>query len=206
MKNKLISIKIDYELLDLDTSSTNKFVLRLVERDFLDDSDSIEKMLNTRQLYSDNYFNQINPTLSNLKNYLLEGPINDPDHYLFTLQDLDMKIILCCGFKVSQSYTVEIDNVMRLSPQYPGLMYSALSAMIAWINANFRASRIHLKVSSENKPAINLYEKLGFGLSETSYLKKVYTSNGEYRLVPCEDKDPSSDLKMYRMELKNILS
>ena len=80
MKNKSISIKIEYELLDLNSSSTNEFILKLVERDFLDDSDSIEKMLNTRQLYSDNYFNQINPTLSNLKNYLLEGPINDPDH------------------------------------------------------------------------------------------------------------------------------
>ena len=203
MKDKSISIKIDYELQGFHSSSTNEFVLKLVDRNFLDNLDSIGKILSTRQLYSDNYFNQINPTVSNLKNYLLEGPINNPNHYLFTLLDLDMKIILCCGFKVSQSNTVEIDNVMRLSPQYPGLMYSALSAMIAWINENFRVSCIHLRVSSNNKSAINLYEKLGFSLTQTSYLKKIYTSDSEYRLVPCENKDPSSNIKMYRMELIN---
>jgi RimJ/RimL family protein N-acetyltransferase len=203
LKDKSISIKIDYELQGFHSSSTNEFVLKLVDRNFLDNLDSIGKILSTRQLYSDNYFNQINPTVSNLKNYLLEGPINNPNHYLFTLLDLDMKIILCCGFKVSQSNTVEIDNVMRLSPQYPGLMYSALSAMIAWINENFRVSCIHLRVSSNNKSAINLYEKLGFSLTQTSYLKKIYTSDSEYRLVPCENKDPSSNIKMYRMELIN---
>ena len=203
MKDKSISIKIDYELQGFHSSSTNEFVLKLVDRNFLDNLDFIGKILSTRQLYSDNYFNQINPTISNLKNYLLEGPINNPNHYLFTLLDLNMKIILCCGFKVSQSSTVEIDNVMRLSPQYPGLMYSALSAMIAWINENFRVSCIHLKVSSNNKSAINLYEKLGFSLTQTSYLKKIYTSDSEYQLVPCENKDPSSNIKMYRMELIN---
>jgi hypothetical protein len=106
LKDKSISIKISYELLEVDSSSTNEFVLKLVDRNFLDDPDSIGKMLNARQLYSDNYFNQISPTLSNLKNYLLEGPINNPNHYLFTLLDLNMKSILCCGFKVSQSGTV----------------------------------------------------------------------------------------------------
>jgi hypothetical protein len=123
LKDKSISIKIDYELQGFNSSSTNEFVLKLVDRNFLDNLDFIRKILSTRQLYSDNYFNQINPTLSNLKNYLLEGPINNPNHYLFTLVDSEMNIVLCCGFKVSENNLFEIDNVMRLSPQYPGLMY-----------------------------------------------------------------------------------
>lgn len=203
MKDKSISIKIDYELQGFSSNSTDEFVLKLVDRNFLDNLDFIGKILRTRKLNSDNYFNQINPTLSNLKNYLLEGPINNPNHFLFTLVDLEMNIVLCCGFKVSENNLFEIDNVMRISPQFPGLMYSALSAMIAWIKENFQVSCIHLKVSSNNKSAINLYEKLGFSLTQTSYLKKIYTSNSEYRLVPCENKDSSSNIKMYRMELIN---
>ncbi len=203
MKDKSISIKIDYELQGFNSSSTSEFVLKLVDRNFLDNLDFIGKILSTRQLYSDNYFNQINPTLSNLKNYLLEGPINNPNHYLFTLVDSEMNIVLCCGFKVSENNLFEIDNVMLLSPLYPWLMYSALSAMISWINENFRVSCIYLKVSSNNKSAINLYEKLGFSLTQTSYLKKIYTSNSEYRLVPCENEDSNSNIKMCRMELIN---
>jgi hypothetical protein len=203
LKDKSISIKIDYELQGFSSNSTDEFVLKLVDRNFLDNLDFIGKILRTRKLNSDNYFNQINPTLSNLKNYLLEGPINNPNHFLFTLVDLEMNIVLCCGFKVSENNLFEIDNVMRISPQFPGLMYSALSAMIAWIKENFQVSCIHLKVSSNNKSAINLYEKLGFSLTQTSYLKKIYTSNSEYRLVPCENKDSSSNIKMYRMELIN---
>ncbi len=201
MKDKSISIKIDYELQGFSSNSTDEFVLKLVDRNFLDNLDFIGKILRTRKLNSDNYFNQINPTLSNLKNYLLEGPINNPNHFLFTLVDLEMNIVLCCGFKVSENNLFEIDNVMRLSPKYPGLMYSALSAMIAWIKENFQVSCIHLKVSSNNKSAISLYKKLGFDLTQTSYLKKVYTSNSEFRLVPCENRDPSTNIKMFRMEL-----
>jgi len=201
LKEKSISIKINYELQGFNSSSTDEFVLKLVDRNFLNNLDFIEKILSTRQLHSDNYFNQITPTLSNLKNYLLEGPINNPNHYLFTLVDSEMNIVLCCGFKVSENNLFEIDNVMRLSPQYPGLMYSALSAMISWMHENFRVSCIYLKVSSNNVSAINLYKKLGFSLTQTSFLKKIYTSNDEYRLVPSENKDSSSSIKMYRMEL-----
>jgi hypothetical protein len=78
LKDKSISIKFYYELQGFNCSSTNEFVLKLVDRNFLDNLDFIGKILSTRQLYSDNYFNQINPTLSNLKNICSKDQLITP--------------------------------------------------------------------------------------------------------------------------------
>jgi len=64
---------------------------------------------------------------------------------------------------LEQPGRMEIDNVIRGVKQgYPGIMESAMRALIAWANERFMPDEIFLRVFAENEHAIRFYEKCSF--------------------------------------------
>jgi ribosomal protein S18 acetylase RimI-like enzyme len=201
MKSKFEHIKVRLDSLDLNSHVGDNFNLQLINQDFLKDFASLQKILTVREKNSDFYFNRIIPNLENLKEYLHNGPILDPNHYLFTLFDHNHNLILICGFKTYQGKLFEIDNVMRVSPEYPGLMYSSLYSLIKTIYKYFEVKSIFLKVTSNNELAIKLYKSLNFSIVDKIYLKSVDVSKTEFKLVPCSSHESNTAIMMYKMEL-----
>lgn len=56
----------------------------------------------------------------------------------------------------------ELDNVIRGAAIAPGLMTHASRTLIEWATNHLAVSSIYLRVFSDNRPALKLYQKLGF--------------------------------------------
>ena len=93
----------------------------------------------------------------------------------------------------------EIDAVM-LSPsaQWQGLGASSLAALILWGQETFGIDTLTLEVLSSNGPAIALYSKFGFEITDTSTLKEITDGNSQI-LVDCKPGEKTTELCRIRM-------
>jgi RimJ/RimL family protein N-acetyltransferase len=200
MKSNSISIAINYKMSDPNLSNDFKFSLKLIDSNIVSNYDFIKTFIQVRQQNQTNYFNRTVPTVANLSKYLAEGPISNPNHYMFTVSGIDNEIILCCGFKIHADKNFEIDNVIRLSTRYPGLMTVSLESLCKWMRSNFEINSIFLRVISNNLSAINLYRKIGFVITDSVSLKSVRNAEGEEMLIKCDESEISTNTRMIFMQ------
>jgi ribosomal-protein-alanine N-acetyltransferase len=90
---------------------------------------------------------------------------------------------LICGFIFAVLAADELEiNTIAVSPKYQrlGIAQQLLSA-VAQAGSSRGAVTVHLEVRSRNKPAVCLYEKLGF---EVRWIrKKYYSDDGDDAIV-----------------------
>lgn len=95
-----------------------------------------------------------------------------------------------CGFIFAVLAADELEiNTLAVSPSYQrlGIAQQLLSAA-AQAGFNGGAATMHLEVRSRNKPAVSLYEKLGF---EVRWIrKKYYSDNGDDAIVMSKPIEP----------------
>jgi [ribosomal protein S18]-alanine N-acetyltransferase len=88
-----------------------------------------------------------------------------------------------CGFVFAMLAADELEiNTLAVSPNFQrlGIAQQLLSAA-ALAGFNRGAVTLHLEVRSRNRPAVSLYEKLGF---EVRWIrKKYYSDNGDDAIV-----------------------
>jgi RimJ/RimL family protein N-acetyltransferase len=134
------------------------------------------------------YFSRFPPSNTSLSNYLVRGPLNDSSQILFLILDEFKTLYGHVGLKFNSLGKIEIDNVLKISKNTPGLMRIALQKVIAWGNYTLGIAEFHLQVISSNTKAISLYSNLGFYEKERISLKVESLGNEIINLVPCDSK------------------
>ena len=183
-----------------DSASRLEYSFRAAGNWLLDKSLWLEQMMNAREDNREMYFSRFPPSLETLCEYLKVGPIENPNQILFLVIDKSGDLIGHAGLKVPNLDQVEIDNVLRISDESPGIMEIALTELLSWSHKTLTINTFKLQVISTNTSAIALYSKLGFNNVEKKSLRIERLNGGLTRLSPCLESLSNIDEKMYLME------
>ena len=183
-----------FELLDLENQ--NSYICKVVGSWILENDALLERMMNRRELNREMYFSRFTPSIDSLRNYLRNGPIDNPNQILFVIVDKDQKFYGHFGFKMVNPKELEVDNVMRIEGGAHGILTFALNQLILEVSKITGIRNFSLKVLSKNEKAIRLYSNLGFNLFQKLPLKVVSDSSGNETLIPCENTSSNTDQEM----------
>ena len=166
-------------------------------------SDIIDMMVVARQQNMLSFFARFEADRESMVSYLKNHAELDHNRLLFLICSKD-KILGHCGLRKISEKQFEIDNVMRLDEQSPGIVYAALYTLIMWNRNLYPKCDYILKVISSNESALNLYSKLNFVEKERRQLVKKIISDTRYELVENESSSSGSDEEMIIMSLDYI--
>ncbi len=187
--SKLLSIPAD---LSLECRAAGPWLLSI--------DDWLQLMKDSRELNSGMYFSRFPPSLGSLVEYLSEGPLGNQNQILFLLIDQVGNLHGHIGLKLDSEGNVEIDNVLRISSDFPGIMRIALNKIMLWGQRYLGFRQYFLKVISTNDRAIKLYRDLGFALRESIPLKVKIDPNGLTNLSPTSKEESNTKEEMFIME------
>lgn len=115
------------------------------------------------------------------RRWLKERVIDEQDRLLFMVETPDGVPFGHMGF-----YRGEADNFIRgRADLVKGGMTCALKAMLEWASSELKIKELHLRVFSDNRPAIELYKRAGFREIGRIPMKKIVEADSvrweEYR-------------------------
>lgn len=142
-------------------------------------------------------------TLKGTKNWLSSSLVDNPDRILFMIRNSKGDYLGHLGFYRYNSHnkSCELDNVVRGSQSYPGLMTKATKSLIKWGFKELPIKDLFLTVFSDNKKAINLYRRCGFADFKTIPLIKKRSGEA----VSFEEiKDKKQKADRYYLKMKYI--
>jgi RimJ/RimL family protein N-acetyltransferase len=102
-------------------------------------------------------------TFEGTKRWLKDKVIDEQDRILFMIRVHNEYIghVGLYRFDFKQN-SCEIDNIVRGSDRYPGIMEDAIKTMMRWGHAEFGVTTYMLSTTSDNSRALRLYGRLGF--------------------------------------------
>jgi RimJ/RimL family protein N-acetyltransferase len=153
-------------------------------------NDWVENMVRARALNMESFFSRFHPTVSSMKNYLLDGAISDSKKILFCVISPEESFLGHMGLKIIDSKHHAVDNVMRFEVRIPDLMQVSLKEVLRWSGFNSSVSKFSLEVISTNSKAIRFYEKVGFQITQHIPLRQVTSEDGVMSLVDDFGVDP----------------
>jgi perosamine synthetase len=120
--------------------------------------------------------------------WLRSGVLDVEDRVLFLVCDRHGHPVGHLGFAnaLAGDRQMEIDNVVRGERGEPGLMSTALDALIDWAEGMFCPEEIHLRVFDDNERAVGFYERLGFLRDGATPLRREERDGGVVAFVPGE--------------------
>jgi hypothetical protein len=125
-------------------------------------------------------------TVMGTRAWLVNQVINQKDRVLFLIRVKDGK-----------NNAIEIDNVIRGVPLYPGIMASAIQILIQWAKQTLEIKNFSVQTSDNNIKAIALYQRIGFIEYSRIPLIRVKTEYGsEFQNAP---KNYTGPIKRYRV-------
>jgi len=196
------SFNLNLDSRNFTTSGDSLFECKVAGPWILDFHTWLEQMMNSRESNREMYFSRFPPSVDSLTSYLVNGPINNPNQVLFLIIDKSRKLHGHVGFKIDKSESVEIDNLLRTSNEFPGIIRFALGEILNYCTEEFGFLKYSLKVSSRNERAIKLYQEFGFEIQNVILLKTENLSNGITNLVPADNGISDCVEKMLIMERK----
>ena len=134
---------------------------------------STDQLLTTLEEYS--------ITIENEKGWI--NSFNENPNAKILMAELNNQIIGLLFFvanpKKKNSHTGEFG--VSVHPEFQGINVGRflVEALLAWARGNSKIEKIYLNVFDTNRPAIKLYEDLGF-MVEGRHVKAVKQLNGEY--------------------------
>ena len=133
----------------------------------LNDLELISEMTYWRQAARDNFFARFPASTASFTHYLKEHYLLKKNSILFMIYSEHAGFKGHIGLTQITEGAAEIDAVM-LSPsaQWQGLGASSLAALILWGQETFGIDTLTLEVLSSNGPAIALYSKFGFEITD----------------------------------------
>lgn len=140
------------------------------------------------------YPSQFPVTIQGTKDWLRSRLLDVQDRLLFLVLDRYGKPIGHLGFAnaMNEVAEIEVDNILRgVKNVAPGIMSSAMKALLNWIEETLGPRSIYLKVFSDNDHAIRFYHNLGFKDDYLIPLRRY--EDGEsicYRLLAEDDHNP----------------
>jgi RimJ/RimL family protein N-acetyltransferase len=150
-----------------------------VGRWILEDLETVQRLTEWRKKTMSNFFTQFEATPESMQSYLDRFSISQSDRILFVLRRGE-NIVGHLGLSSVSRSSAEVDNVMKsqTNSEAPtsAEMVCILEAMLSWAKSTLGVHSFRLQVMGTNVPAINLYEKAGFHVSQTNELDEIITS------------------------------
>jgi hypothetical protein len=162
----------------------------------------LEQMMDMRELNREMYFSRFPPSINSLTRYLVKGPIENPNQILFLIFDQLGILHGHAGLKLDLAGNFNIDNVLRIDRNSPGVIRMALQAILTWGNKILGISEYSLQVISTNKRAIAIYNELGFSIQKRMNLRTKNLSDGITNLVPSTKENSNTAEEMFIMTIK----
>lgn len=121
--------------------------------------------------------------------WLAKAVLENDSRILFWIRDLQLKRLGHIGLVYSESdCSFEVDNVLRGESSVKGIMSAAMRALERWVEEEFSAEKIQLRVLKSNTHALHFYKSLGYEVTNEIALTKQLTTDG-FSLVPGEIAD-----------------
>jgi RimJ/RimL family protein N-acetyltransferase len=130
----------------------------------VDRPESVALLAQWRLAAADAFPTQFPVTLRGTRDWLRQQVLDTPDRLLFWVVDGRGNRLGHLGlarFDFARR-EAEVDNVVRGLPGSPGLMADAVRALGEWATAELSLDDLSLRVFSDNRRAIRLYERCGF--------------------------------------------
>ena len=162
----------------------------------------LEQMMDIRELNREMYFSRFPPSINSLTRYLVKGPIENPNQILFLIFDQLGILHGHVGLKLDLAGNFNIDNVLRIDRNSPGVIRMAIQAILTWGNKILGISEYSLQVISTNKRAIAIYNELGFSLQKRMNLRTKNFPEGITNLVPSTKENSNTAEEMFIMNIK----
>jgi len=163
----------------MSISACSDFSLMPVGRWILEDLETVQRLTEWRKKTMSNFFTQFEATPESMQSYLDRFSISQSDRILFVLRRGE-NIVGHLGLSSVSRSSAEVDNVMKsqTNSEAPtsAEMVCILEAMLSWAKSTLGVHSFRLQVMGTNVPAINLYEKAGFHVSQTNELDEIITS------------------------------
>jgi len=171
-----------------DTSSKIKseFSCKAVGAWLLNKPNWLEQMMLAREKSREMYFSRFPPSLESLRNYLITGPIENPNQILFLIINQSGGLCGHVGLKMNPHGGLDLDNVLRISSGSPGFMEASLSEVFIWAGEELGVMEFTGQVISSNTKALDFYSKLGCTIIERKNLRIGEFQGGISQLMPCE--------------------
>ena len=97
-------------------------------------------------------------------NWFQKLVLENPNRLLFWIIDLSQNLVGHVGITKNSEvdFEYELDNVIRGNVSTPGIMSFSIKRLEEWVETEFSAEHLHLKVMESNKHAIEFYKKMGY--------------------------------------------
>lgn len=176
------------------------FQLAPLNKASLDDASIINLLSNWRDKAQEWFPSQFTITDIGTRKWLKKAVIENADRILFMIQVKNEYIGHVGLYRFDfDKQTADIDNIIRGENKYPGIMESALVHMMEWGRDELGIYGYTLSTHADNKPAVKLYEKLGFvEMKKVPIVKKKFDDHTEWQEV----KDAPKSHKKYNLYMK----
>jgi ribosomal protein S18 acetylase RimI-like enzyme len=206
LKKSEIERSLEFALYSQGDMGSSHLYCKPVGSWIFENQDWLEQMMAARENSKEMYFARFPPSLKSLKEYLVKGPINNPNQILFVILDNEQQLFGHFGFKLGESKTIEVDNVLRIKNGHAGALSVGIDRLMSFLVANHGCLEFSLKVLSTNNRAIRLYESLGFALDKEYFLKLEQLEGDITSLTPCQKLNSNVDAKMQIYKKKYLNS
>lgn len=150
--------------------------------------EEIFKIACWREKYFDAFPGKFYVTYSGTKTWLQKQVLDNEDRFLFMIFD-DNEILGHLGFfRFNQeNNSCEIDNVVKGTEGYKGLMTKALNLVCSFAFDELKLNYLTLRVFDDNEKAKKLYERCDFKQKKLIPLKKKYNNDIFYDWIETEE-------------------
>lgn len=141
----------------------NEFILVPVTKKFIDNRKILTLLARWRKKHEKWFPAIFRVTVRGTKKWLKTGVLDQKDRLLFVIKANGDYIGNIGLFRFDfGNMECEIDNIVRGSDNYPGIMTEAVSKMMKWGREELGIKRYRLTTFADNIRAQRLYKRLGF--------------------------------------------
>ena len=117
-------------------------------------------------------------TTTGTREWLQNSVLQNPNRLLFLISDPFMRPLGHIGVLRRDDAKLELDNVVRGSKDFPGIMSGSVLALENWVRDQLNIHTLELRVLRSNTRAMRFYERLGYQEQHRQGLKWEQDSDG----------------------------
>ncbi len=171
----------------------------------INNSEIVKLITNWRDYYKENFFTQFKVTEEKTKDWLKNQVLEKDNRIFFLIENIDGKLVGHEGIILleEKNLTAELDNVIKAPEcKIPGIMTQATKTLLNWLFNFLEIERAIVRLFSDNRRALALYERCGFyRVKEVGLRKEIEGETIKY--IQINEGDINiPDKMMLIMELK----
>lgn len=168
----------------------------------LKEREIIEAMSSWRSNSMGSFFRRFKASPESMAGYLERHSVGEANRVLFLVKQAD-RFVGHLGFSAIEGSSAELDNVLKslnwLRREDSSSMRECLRSLIEWANGALSIENFSLMVLSTNSNAVEMYQKLGFSISQQVPVK--LDPNCEWGSLIDDEKNMTKANSMYRIKM-----